>query len=245
MGESDDRLDIPFGVRGAIPPGARENEHVRRADFSSTQRLLMLAINFVPLLHVGACIAAALWMPATLAGRLTAATAVLYLAPPLLARIVNGVARIREGTLPIGSRDFFAWWTMAELQLIFNRLPFLEEALRLVPGAYSLWLRLWGARIGSLVFWGPGATVLDRTFLNLGSEVIVGAGVRLCPHVLALGAQGKLELQLATITVGDRACIGGYSILGAGTEIAAGESTLAGVLSTPYSVWIDGRRRRK
>lgn len=103
----------------------------------------------------------------------------------------------------------------------------MDEALRLVPGLYSAWLRAWGSRIGRLTYGSPGTRVLDRTYLHVGDHVTFGAGVRLNGHVLMHDTAGELQLALAPIDVGDRALIGGYALLTAGTVIAAGEVTQA------------------
>ncbi len=143
----------------------------------------------------------------------------------------------------MGTRAFFAWWALFNLQVLFCRAPLLEELLRLVPGLYSLWLRLWGARIGRLTYWAAGLRILDRSFLEIGDDVVFGACVRLNPHVLSRNHEGAMELVLATITIGDRALVGGYSLLTAGTEIAPDECTRAMLLSPPFSHWAGGSRR--
>jgi hypothetical protein len=151
---------------------------------------------------------------------------------------------IREQRIAAGTKPFFAWWLMFQLQIVFCRCPFLEEALRLVPGIYSQWLRLWGSRVGRLTFWSPGTLITDRSFLSIGDDVVFGAGVRLNSHVLKKNDQGTIELILATVTVGNRAMVGGYSLLTAGTQISDGESTRAFLVSPPFSVWKDGKRVR-
>ncbi|HUJ71965.1 MAG TPA: hypothetical protein VLZ30_06955 [Verrucomicrobiae bacterium] len=96
-----------------------------------------------------------------------------------------------------------------------------------------------------MTYWAAGLRVLDRSFLHIGDDVVFGAAVRLNPHVLARNAEGKLELILATVRIGDRAVIGGYSLLTAGSEVAADECTRALLLSPPFSRWQDGRRVAK
>jgi acetyltransferase-like isoleucine patch superfamily enzyme len=148
------------------------------------------------------------------------------------------------GRIAVESGEFLSWWATAQCQIIFNRLPMIEEVLRMIPGAYSNWLRLWGSRIGRLTYWSPGMTVLDREYLDLGDDVVFGAGVRLNGHVILRNQQGHLELAVAPIKIGSGAAIGGYSLLTAGTEIAAGESTHALLLSPPFARWRDGKRLR-
>src|SRR5262249_3948959 len=154
------------------------------------------------------------------------------------------VAGQPQGRIALGTKPFFVWWLVFQLQIVFGRFPALEEMLRLIPGLYSQWLRLWGAHIGRFTYWAPGLAITDRSFLSIGHEVVFGAAVRLNPHVLAQSSEGALELLLARVRIGDRAVVGGYSLLTAGTEIPPDEITRALLLSPPFSVWKDGKRVR-
>lgn len=219
-----------------------------RADglkLDSGQRLLMLGFNCLPLAHGLAVIVAAGFAWAPMGWRIATSLVVLYVMPALLARIVLLLWPISEGRIRVGSRPFFTWWMLANLQMLFCRLPMLEEIIRIVPGLYSFWLRLWGARIGRLTYWGAGLRILDRSFLRIGDDVVFGAAVRLNPHVLSRNEQGEMELILASVVVGDRTMVGGYSLLTAGTEIASDESPRAGLISTPFSRWKHGCRVNK
>jgi hypothetical protein len=216
-------------------------ERLPAAEYPAGLRFWMLILNFFPLCHVVG-IAAIFLQPWRLPVRLLAGLACLYLTPPILARIVSTVLSIQEGRIALNHPSFLGWWATAQFQMIFNRFPFLEEAVRVFPGIYSNWLRLWGSRIGRLTFWAPGVTVLDRGYLDIGDDVVFGAGVRLNGHVLARNSSGQLELALGTIKIGSGASIGGYSLLTAGTEVAAHESTRAHLLSPPFTIWRDGKR---
>lgn len=206
-------------------------------EYPQKLRVWMLALNFFPCFHVLATIAIGYWSASVIA-----AVAALYLVPPLLTRLVRAVATMPEGAVSIDSGAFLAWWATAQFQMLFNRFLFLEEALRVFPGLYSAWLRLWGSRIGRLTFWAPGTTVLDRSYLDIGDDVVFGAGVRLNGHVLLRNREGRLELALATLKIGRGATVGGYCLLTAGTEIAAGDATRACLVSPPFTVWKDGKR---
>jgi len=212
--------------------------------FSAPKRFGIMLLSYVPILHVLSTLAV-LFLPWARTGwRVLAAAVVLYVAPPLAARLLLGLAPLRSTSIAMGSRDFFTWWTLLGLQMVFCRLPALEEGLRLVPALYSAWLRLWGSRIGRLVYWSAGTRVLDRSFLDIGDDVIFGAGVRLNPHVIARNEKGELELIVAPVRIGARALVGGYSLLTAGTEIMPDESLQALLVSPPFSRWKDGRRVR-
>jgi len=212
---------------------------------SGPKRLLILVINYWTILH-GILIGLTLGIPwALFRWRLLAGLLLLYLVPPLVARIIRCLAPVHEGRIPIGQRDFFVWWALFNLQVIFCRFPALEEMLRLVPGLYGTWLRIWGARVGRLIYWGAGLRILDRSFVQIGDGVMFGATVRLNPHVLVRNKAGELELILATVVIGNEALIGGYSLLTAGTEIAPGECTKAFLISPPFSKWKSGVRVAK
>ncbi len=209
------------------------------------QRTILLLLNLLPLAHVVFLAGLALVPFVGWPGRVAAVLAGLYLLPPVATRSALATLGIREGSIPFGSRDFFVWWLSMQWQVVFCRFPALEEILRMVPGLYSAWLRLWGARIGRLTYWAPGTLILDRSFLSIGDDVVFGAGVRLNAHVIVREESGESNLLLATIKIGERALIGGYSLLTAGTEIAPNEATRAFLLSPPYSVWEGGRRVRE
>jgi len=224
----------------------KEDHTLRRSlgkfNFSRGQQVALLFGNYLPILHV-LLMMGTLWVPwANLGWRVCVAVAELYLLPPLLARGILALWPIREGCIAIPSRDYFVWWVVLNLQIVFCRLTFLEELLRIIPGAYSAWLRLWGARIGSFTYWAAGLRILDRSFLDIGSGVAFGAGVRLNPHVIAENQDGKMELLLATVHIGDRAVIGGYALLTAGTQVADNEITRACLLSSPFCHWKGGKR---
>jgi hypothetical protein len=220
-------------------------------DVSTQVRLSMVVLGFIPVLHLIATVlpsalvatgrigpAAAWWTPA-----------ILFLLPPLVVRAsrwwspwpAEGGA---GGRLEPGSRGFLHWWFTAQWQVIFARLPVLEEMIRMVPGLYSLWLRIWGARVGSLVYWSPGVVILDRPLVRIGSRVIFGVGARLTPHVLAPNGPRRMALYLSPITIGDGALIGGYSVLLPGCEVAEGEVTPPFRTIHAFSRFANGRRIR-
>jgi hypothetical protein len=223
----------------------RERQALNAYGLSVRQRLGIMLLSYVPLLHALSVLLLLLWPWARPGWRIVAAVSTLYLAPPLVARLLLMVAPFGKTVIAVGSRDFFTWWALLSFQVLFCRFPALEEALRIVPTLYSFWLRLWGSRIGRLVYWSAGTQVLDRSFLDIGDDVIFGAGVRLNPHVLVRNASGELELILAPVKIGARAMVGGYSLLTAGTEIMPGECLQALLVSPPFTRWKDGRRVRE
>ena len=209
-------------------------------------RAAMVALGFLPALHVLATLGPGL---AYLAGwadaRLVWFTpAILYLLPPVGVRLVLLGRPLAAGRIEIGSGAFLRWWFTAQSQMVFARLPWLDDALRLIPGLYSLWLRVWGSRIGSLVYWSPGVVVIDRSLVIVGDRVAFGAGARVVPHVIAPGADGRAALFLAPVTIGDDALVGAYSTLLLGSVVAPGEITLPFKSVHAYTRLAGGRRTR-
>lgn len=205
--------------------------------------MAMLLLNTIPLLHAAGTLACFLLTPLEWPLRLLVALTFLFLAPILPGRLLRESLRHEPHDITAGSAAFLRWWACFQCQALFLRFPSLEEFLRIVPGLYSLWLRLWGSRIGSLTYWAPRTIILDRGFLNVGDRVVFGAGVRINPHVME--RTPGLILRLSPVTIGHDALIGGYSLLTAGTEIAANEATRAFLISPPFSLWKNGKRLRE
>ncbi len=223
-----------------------QNELQPAFDLTIGARLAMVALGYIPFLHVCSTIAAT-----TLAARyggvwpaIATAVLVVYLVPPLAARLVRPRSTLTAERYVVGTLDFFRWWYTAQCQVLFNRLPSLEEILRLVPGLYSPWMRLWGARIGSLVYWSPRVVIYDRCFLDIGDRVVIGANTRICPHFLARRATGEMELVLATVSIGHDALVGGFSLLPAGVQIGPCEQTPGYLPMAPFALFQNGRHIR-
>ncbi|MBY0414837.1 MAG: hypothetical protein K2Q18_11755 [Bdellovibrionales bacterium] len=86
-----------------------------------------------------------------------------------------------------------------------------------VPGLYSLWLRLWGSKIGKNVNW-VNTLVIDRSGLDIGDNVFFGYQCYLSAHV-AMIMNGKLILYFKHISVGSNSFIGASSVLTPGSKI--------------------------
>ena len=224
-------------------PGQATNEAVRVAskNWSRPVRLAMLLLNTLPLCHVAVTVAGALWLEGLLV-KMAVVVVGIYLAPPLVVRLLLALRPLQAGAYPLEAPEFLRWWAAAQAQILFCRFSGFEELLRLVPGLYSAWLRLWGARIGRLTYWAPEVRILDRSLLEIGDDVVFGVGVRLNPHVIAHGEGGRPRLHIGAVRIGDGCHIGGYSLLTAGTVIERGQALKAFSLSPPFTTWREGRR---
>jgi len=235
---------MPDVLSADRPASAEPLPRPRALDVSPQARLGMVMLGFIPVLHLIATV-----LPSALVatGRIRPAAAwltpaILFLLPPLVVRASTWWSPLASGRVEPGSRGFLHWWFAAQWQVIFTRLPMLEEMIRMVPGLYSLWLRLWGARVGALVYWSPAVVILDRPLVRIGERVVFGVGARLTPHVLAPNGARRMALYLATITIGDDALIGAYSVLLPGCEVADGEVTPPFRTIHTLSRFANGRR---
>jgi hypothetical protein len=210
------------------------------------QRFAMVCLGYVPILHVllSAGAAALVFQDYGIGWACVAGATAMYLVPPLAVAAARPRVRLQDVHYRVGSTGFFRWWYTAQWQVVFNRFPQLEEILRLVPGLYSIWLRLWGAKIGGLVYWSPGLNIFDRPFLDIGGHVVIGADTKLSPHFLARGQSGATDLVLAPIRIGRDAMIGGSSLLPAGVCIGECEQTPGGRPMAPFSRFENGQHIR-
>lgn len=204
----------------------------------------LVAANYVPLalLAAGGAVVAA--VPSLgLGARFFLALAWLYLLPPVLGRLLLVIRGRPSGRFGPDAPAYRTWWLLTQLQMIYGRIPLLEETLRLVPGAYAAWLALWGARVSPLVLWAPGVLVTDRYLLEIARGVVLGTRCSLGGHVVTLDDRGGYVLTVAPIVLEPGCLIGALAGIGPGCRVHAGESLPAGRLLPPFSEWKDGRKR--
>lgn len=243
---SDVSFDSPVATETPSAAGREPERKTRSLEIGKWPQVWMVLMGYVPALHL---LSVAVCVTVPLAGYIPRpyaflSLAMLYLVPPLVCRVAMAASSKPEGSFCLSSREFLAWWFQAQWQMIFNRFRFLEELLRMLPGVYSLWLRLWGARIGKFVYWSPGVAILDRAYLSVGDRVVFGAGVRINPHILTPDAGGAMTLIVAPVSVGAGSLIGGYSLLSPGVRVGEGETLPALYVTPPLLEWKDGRRVR-
>lgn len=180
------------------------------------------AISFFPLLHILIIVSMTLHMlllPTV--GSLLLLGVAIYVVPLILFRLHNCFFTILEGLSRFDLPKYSPWWTTHQLQAVFNAFPFLETVLRLIPGAFSSWLRLWGGQVGRKVYWTSRVEIIDRNLVAIGDHVIFGHKAILCSHAVVRKPNGSTILYVKRICIGAEAFIGAGSQLGPGTAIAA------------------------
>lgn len=146
---------------------------------------------------------------------------ILYVLPPVTHRLHSLFFPLREKTSDLSKPEYCPWWGSHQIQVLYIALPGLEAVLRLVPGLYSAWLRLWGARIGKNVYWTPLVQITDRTLIEIGDHVLIGHKVEFLCHVIKPN-KSRMVLYLKKIKVGNNVFLGAGSRLAPGVVIEDG-----------------------
>src|SRR5712691_235121 len=184
MNDLQQREELTRELTRALPAGAKPSGY-------------SLALNFLPLLHFLAG-AAFVWFVDGAVARIGAALAWVYILPPLACRVAMALFGAPQGEgLGQEARAYKVWWFLMQMQVLFNRFAVLEELLRMVPGLYALWLNGWGARVSSVVYWGPGALVVDRQAARIGPGAVIGVRAVLSGHLAVKDSSGAFRVTLA------------------------------------------------
>jgi hypothetical protein len=145
----------------------------------------------------------------------------LYIFPLLCFRIHKLIVHNKEGISYLVTAKYSPWWGSHQIQQIYIAFPALETFIRLIPGAFSVWLRLWGSKVGSGIYWTPALEITDRNLLEIGDHVIFGHNVGLYCHVIK-PKNDQLLLFVRKIRIGSQAFIGAGARLGPGVRVEAG-----------------------
>jgi len=146
---------------------------------------------------------------------------VLYGLPLIAYRIHARLHPTLEGVSYLKGEQYSSWWGSHQLQSIYIAFPLLESVLRLVPGAFSAWLRLWGSQIGAQVYWGSVGEIADRGLLKVGDRALIGHRVGLYSHIIK-PKKDNLLLYVKTIEIGADAFIGSGSYIAPGVVVTEG-----------------------
>ena len=147
----------------------------------------------------------------------------VYGLPVCVCRIINMFRPVREGPSRLDERRYSPWWGAHQLQVLYITVPQLEGVLRMIPGCFSLWLRLWGSRIGRGVYWTPRVEIVDRNLMEIGDRVIFGHQVTCYAHAVRR-KNGRVLLFVRKVHIGDHAFVGAYSRIGPGVRIEQGST---------------------
>ena len=201
-----------------------------------------LCLNFLPLLQLVAGLLLASRVGESVLGQIALFVAWVYLAPPLAARALMGLFGKPEGRLTQSMRAYRVWWTLTQLQAVFNRLPWVEEVLRFVPGLYAAWIHIWGCRLSPFAYLGPGLLITDRTHVHVEAGAVLGLRCALAAHMASRDQNGRFIVLLAAPRVEREAIVGGDAGLGPGAVLRAGQMLPTGRRVGPFDEWPRARR---
>lgn len=184
--------------------------------------LLGRLISFFPAFIIAVILAGVMWFgmsPSPLQPILLILT--VYLLPPLAFRLHNHFFPMKYRFSDLAERRYSPWWGAHQIQVIFIAVPWLEGILRLIPGFYSGWLRLWGSRIGKGVYWTPNVEITDRHLLEIGDRVLCGHKCKFLGHAIKPG-KASMMLYTEKIRIGNDVFIGAGSRIGPGAVVEDG-----------------------
>ncbi len=144
---------------------------------------------------------------------------VIYLFPPMVLRILERWTPIKPGVGCIDGRKFCPWLAAHHIQAFYDALPYLESLLRVIPGFYSAWLRMWGSRIGYGVEWPVRMDVLDRNLMDIGNRVVFAREVELSAHVRKKQDGAGSRVLVRQVRIGSYAFLGARARIGPGATV--------------------------
>jgi hypothetical protein len=201
---------------------------------------LSLALNYLPLLQLAGGVALAFGAFSSTGARVACLALWIYVLPPMVARLTLAVFGRPFGRATLDSRAYRIWWFLTQWQMVFNRLPWLEELLRLVPGLYPLWIGLWGGRLSLFAYVSPGVLMTDRYLVEVGRGAVLGMKCSLAGHIAVRDEHGRFVVVIGAPRVEAHAVVGGQAGLGPGATLLAGQMLPVGRRVAPFAVWPRG-----
>jgi len=155
---------------------------------------------------------------------------IVYVLPPIVLRIMLRWAPLQQGVSAIDGRKFSPWLAAHHIQAFYDALPYLESLLRVIPGFYSMWLRMWGSRVGYGVTWPVRIDVLDRNLVDIGNRVTFERDVELAAHVRQKTEGGAARVLVRTVRIGSHAFLGARVRVGPGASVPHNANVPAAVV---------------
>ena len=159
----------------------------------------------------------------------------IYIFPLVAYHVHQMIAPVVEGESSIiGS--YSPWYGTHMIQLVFIGFPSCERFLRLFPGVFSVWLRLWGSKVGKGVYYTPHLELADRGLLEIGNGCVFGYNVKIAGHYISPSKEKGLKLYVRKVVIEDGGFVGAASRLAPGVRVKAGALVKATVDVYPDTV---------
>jgi hypothetical protein len=184
--------------------------------------LLSTILSFFPMLVMLMSLTSFLWICVS-PGIFSVITLIfiVYGFPLLIHKIHTYFYPIEEGISYLCEKKYSPWWGSHQIQSIYIAFPAIEIILRMIPGAFDLWLRLWGAKIGKHIYWTAHIEISDRTLLEIGDNVVIGHACGLYSHIIK-PKKNDLMVYVKRVKIGNNVFIGAGSYLAPGVNVVDG-----------------------
>lgn len=191
-------------------------------------------------------ITALLFLPISLSHKFFISILIVYFQSPLIWRVLNILYGPTPNISYIGKKTPYGnlWYIGNKLQEIYETFEFLERILKTIPGFYSFWLRLWGAKIGQKVNWTPGCKIVDRPHINIGDRCLIGNMSYLSAHAIKK-KKDKYILFIKDINIANNVVISYSSTIAPGVKIEAGAFIESGAVIYPNEVIKKGQTHER
>ena len=159
----------------------------------------------------------------------------IYVFPLAAYHLHQMVVPVVEGESSIVG-SYSPWYGTHMIQLVFIGFPSCERFLRLFPGLFSVWLRLWGSKVGKGVYYTPHLELADRGLLEIGNGCVFGYNVKISGHYISPSKTKGLKLYVRKVVIEDGGFVGAASRLAPGVRVKAGALVKAAVDVYPDTV---------
>jgi hypothetical protein len=136
------------------------------------------------------------------------------------------------------------WMVAYQLQQFYTSFPFFERVLKMFPGFYSAWLRLWGAQIGKKVNWTSGCELVDRTHLTIGDRTLIGNHTYISAHAIKKKGD-KYLLFVKDVTIGSDVVLAFQCTISPGAIIENQAFVEAGGVVYPNQTVLEGSHHER
>ena len=166
----------------------------------------------------------------------------IYLFPLICFHLHQIICPLDEGESGIGS-GYSAWYGTHMIQNMHITFPMFERVLRLIPGVFSAWLRLWGSKVGRGVHWTTQFEVFDRSLLDIGDNCVFGYNVKVSSHIVKLSSKYGMLVYVKRISIGNNSFIG--ALTGMAPGVVVEDNALVPTESSLYpNTVVEGRKKK-
>lgn len=166
-----------------------------------------------------------------------------FVLTPLLYRTMKLIYGESNGKVLIGkyAKRGSMWVIGFHLQQFYTSFRFFERFMILVPGMYSMWLRLWGADIGQKIIWTPQSLIVDRPHVKIGDKSLIGNYSYISAHYIKK-IENKYYLIISNVDIGSNCVLSYRCTIAPGSTVEDKVFMEAGSSTYPNQIITKGTR---